>query len=123
MSSLDRSLAADVLRLRLPDERAKVEDPDLLAKNGRNARTLVKEGPLRVTLVAVAPGGHVPEHHADGPVTMQVVDGRLRIRAGGAEHELTAGDLLALAPGVLHEVRSDEGGAFLLTICAPGDAR
>ncbi|HEU4643839.1 MAG TPA: cupin domain-containing protein [Gemmatimonadaceae bacterium] len=123
MSSLDRSLAADVLRLRLPDERAKASDPALLERNGRNARTLVKEGALRVTLVAVAPGGHVPEHHADGPITMQAVDGRLRVRAGGAEHELTAGDLLALAAGVAHEIRSDEGGAFLLTICGRGDTR
>jgi len=48
MSSMHRILDGEVLVHHLTqDER--MLDPGLLAKHGRTARTLVKEGPLRLT--------------------------------------------------------------------------
>lgn len=120
MSSLDRSLSGDVLRFRLAEEQASVADPLLLERHGRNARTLVKAGPLRVTLVMVRPGGHIAAHRADGPITVQVLEGDVRFRAAGQEHRLNPGDLLVVEARVEHEVASDVGGTFLLTVVQPG---
>lgn len=47
MSSIDRPLSGDVLRFDLAAERGRVKDPTPLERHGRNARTLLKEGPLR----------------------------------------------------------------------------
>jgi quercetin dioxygenase-like cupin family protein len=115
MSSLDRSLAGDALVRHLTQEQQAI-DRALLAKHGRTARTLVKEGPLRLTLIAIAPGGDLPEHDADGPISVQVIDGRIDFAAAGHRHALGAGDVLVIGAGVRHAARSDEGGTFLLTV-------
>ena len=119
MSSLDRSLGGEVLGFDLEDERARLNDPVLLERNGRNARTLVKNGPLRVTLVMVRADGKIAPHRAAGPITVQVLDGDIRFRAAGQDHRLAAGDLLVLDAGVEHDVASDSGGTFLLTVVQP----
>ncbi len=119
MSPMQRPLSGDVLVFHLSDEGEKAGDPALLERSGRNARTLLKEGPLRVTLVVIGPGGHIAEHVSEGPITVQPIRGRLRFTARGEDHELGAGDLLSAGPGIRHEVASEEGATFLLTVVAP----
>jgi len=116
VSPADRSLTSDALRFRLEEEEARLNDPALLKRSGRNARTLVKVGSLRVTLVRVGAGGKIAPHRAAGPITVQVLDGDIRFHAAGQDHRLAAGDLLALNAGIEHEVTSDGGGNFLLTV-------
>jgi hypothetical protein len=92
---------------------------ELLASPGA-PRSLVKDGPLRVTVVVVEPGGRIAEHEAPGPITVQPLDGWIRFTAQGATHELGPGQLLALGAGLRHSVSSEEGGAFLRTHGHPG---
>ena len=120
MSSIVRPLSGDVLRFHLADERDRVKDPTLLERHGRNARTLLKEGPLRVTLVMVRAGGIIAAHRAGGPITVHVLDGDIEFRAAGQVHRLTAGDLLVVDSGLEHDVASEAGGTFLLTVIQPG---
>jgi hypothetical protein len=58
MSSLHRAL--DDVRIHHLHQDQRLIDPALLARHGRSARTLVKEGPLRLTIVAIGPGGTLP---------------------------------------------------------------
>jgi quercetin dioxygenase-like cupin family protein len=120
MSSIDRPLSGDVLRFHLGEERGRVDDPVLLERHGRNARTLLKEGPLRVTLVMVQAGGHIAAHRSDGPITVHVLDGDIQFRGAGHEHRLAARDLLVAGAGLEHDVASEGGGTFLLTVVQPG---
>lgn len=113
---IERELSGDVLRFRLDDEQSRVADPEVLQQQGRSARTLLKDGPLRVTLIALAAGGHVAEHSADGPITVQPLTGSIRFSAGGRDYELRPGELLSVRAGLRHSVSSDQGGSFLLTI-------
>jgi quercetin dioxygenase-like cupin family protein len=76
----------------------------------------VKEGPLRLTLIALAPGGEMPEHQADGPISVHVVDGQFQFTAAGREYPLREGDVLMVAAGVRHSARSETGGTILLTV-------
>lgn len=116
MTSLDRPLRGDVLRFRLGEEHLRSHDDELIARSGRSARTLIKNGPLRVTLITLAAEGCIAEHHADGPITVHVLHGAVRFRVGEEEIRLDVGDLLSLDGGVPHSVRSKTGGAFLLTV-------
>ena len=115
MSSLHRTIEGDAILRHLPQDQQAI-DQTLLAKHGRSARTLVKEGPLRLTLIAIAPGGELPEHDADGPISVHVIDGEIQFSAGGSAYALGGGDVLVLAAGVRHSARSDRGGTFLLTL-------
>ena len=115
MSSLDRVIDGDALVRHLTQAERTI-DQGLVAKHGRSARTLVKEGPLRLTLIALGPGGDLPEHEADGPISVQVVEGQFLFSAAGREYPLREGDVLVVAAGVRHSARSENGGTFLLTV-------
>lgn len=95
---------------------------ELERTGARTARTLVKEGSLRVTLVGINPGGELRPHRADGPITVHVLEGEIEFHADGRSITLAPGALLSLAPGVEHGVRSAAGGVFLLTLSAKQSA-
>ena len=119
MSSLRRTIEGEVLVHHLVRSEQMI-DQDLLAKHGRTARTVVKEGPLRLTLIALAAGGTLPSHATDDPVTIQVLDGTVVFDAAGREYPLALGDVLVLAAGVDHSARSEGGVLFLLTVVHSG---
>ena len=117
MSSIDRPMHGDVLLFDLGHERRLTTDQDRIERSGRNARTLLKEDALRVTLIVVGAGGEIPEHQASGPIVVQVLEGAIAFTAAGVTHDLAAGQLLSLKAGIRHSVRSAAGGTFLLTVC------
>jgi len=119
MPSIQRPLSGDILVFDIEEERERAADPELIRRSGRNARTLLKDGPLRVTLVVLGSGGELAEHEAPGPITVQVLEGRIRFGVDDGEHELGPGQLLAAGPGVRHRVISEDGAAFLLTVSYP----
>lgn len=122
MPTINRPLAGGSLRFRLEDELQQISATGLPARQGRSARTLIKDGPLRVTLIVLGAGESIPEHQAEGPITVAPISGEIAFQtADGIEH-LRPGDLLALGGGIRHSVESASGGAFLLTIATPGEA-
>lgn len=119
MPSIQRPLAGDVMVFRLDEERVRTADPAAVKRGGPSARTLLKDGPLRVTLIVLGAGGAIAEHSADGPITVHVLDGDIRFTAAGQAHELRAGDLLSTHGGIRHSVASEHSGSFLLTVALP----
>lgn len=119
MSSIRRPLAGDILVFHLDDETEKTRNLDILARSGRSARTLFKQGTLRATLVVLAAGGELEEHSAPGPISVQPLQGHLRFSASGEPHELGVGDILTAGPNVRHSVSSEDGAIFLLTVSHP----
>jgi quercetin dioxygenase-like cupin family protein len=115
MSSLSRETHGSVLFHRLSRDELML-DPALLGEHGRTARTLVKEGALRLTLMGLASGGSLPEHATTGPVSIHVQHGDVTFTALNAEYPLTAGDVLVFAAGVRHAAHSRSGCVFLLTV-------
>ena len=115
MSSTNRIMDGEVLVHHLTEDE-RMLDPELLARHGRTARTVVKEGPLRLTIMGIAAGGVLPAHSTDAHVTIHLLEGEVTFTARGREYPLHSGDVLVLAPGVEHEARSAQGGVFLLTV-------
>jgi len=119
MPPIRRPLAGDILVFRLDQERVLAEDPTSLQRHGPSARTLLKDGPLRVTLIVLGPGGAIAEHSADGPITVQPLVGSIQFTALGKHHDLGPGDLLSAGAGIRHAVSSENGATFLLTVAQP----
>ena len=117
MSPVRHDVSGPMLSFSLEEELALVRAQ--LAGSTRSARTLVKEGALRVSLVGLAAGGTIAEHKADGPITVHVLEGDIVLDARNGSHVLGAGMLVALEADVPHAVRSTNGGVFLLTVIAP----
>jgi len=88
----------------------------------RNAKTLVKEPDLRIVVIALRQGERMEEHRAPGRISIQTLTGRLRLHAQDQTIDLPAGHVLALDPGVTHDVEALDESAFLLTIAWPARA-
>lgn len=119
MPSIERPLSGDVMVYTLDDERRRTEEPAAVQRHKPSARTLLKDGPLRVTLIVLGAAGVIAEHSAEGPITVHVLDGDVRFTVAGETHELRAGHLLSVRAGVRHHVGSENGGSFLLTVALP----
>src|SRR6187200_3032018 len=78
---------------------------------GQNARTLIKYDDLRVVLIALATEARIPEHKADGRISIHVLSGHIQLRASGRTFNLRAGGLLALDHAVPHDVHALEESA------------
>jgi quercetin dioxygenase-like cupin family protein len=80
------------------------------------AKTIAKQPGIRVVLIALKPGGHMHEHHAEWAITVQGVDGHVEFKVAGRVVALTPGRLLTVAAGTPHEVTGIDESALLLTI-------
>ena len=122
---MHRNITGDVLVQHLAADTMTI-DRDLLAASGRSGRTLVKEGPLRLTLIGLAAGGALPPHSTANPVSVQVLQGAVVFSALEQQYSLAAGDVLILAAGVEHAAQSASGASLLLTVAytpKAGDAK
>ncbi|QNI38155.1 cupin domain-containing protein [Edaphobacter albus] len=88
---------------------------------GHYAKTLFKKEDFRTVLITMEPNSRMKEHHADGTLSVQVIQGAIRFTAQGKAHELRTGNLVTLGASIPHEVESLEDSAFLLTISWPSN--
>ena len=111
-------LANAVIRANIPQEIEKLRSASALQQEtGRSSETLVKYEDLRIVLVVMKAKSRMSHHHADGPISVQGVQGRICLHLPDDQDvELGAGDILALERGLEHEVEALEDSAFLLTI-------
>jgi quercetin dioxygenase-like cupin family protein len=121
MSPVQRPLTDPVMIFQPDRELASLRQDESYTRSGRLGRTLARSGRLRVTLVALNAGIEVGTHHADSPMTIQLLEGRIGFRVNGTDHEMRAGEVLFFGPGDAHDIRALEESALLLTISAIGD--
>lgn len=121
MSSLERPLAGPSLTFDLEEQLRDLRSDDAYLRSGRAGRTLAKSGRLRMTMVALAEDVEVGTHHADSPLTIHVLEGRISYRVMEEEHLLSAGQVLYFGPAEAHDIRALEDSALLLTISAIRD--
>jgi quercetin dioxygenase-like cupin family protein len=81
----------------------------------REATSLVKDYGLNVMLMLLRRGARLHEHHTKGPLTVQVLSGRVKFAAAGVPHEIASGTIFALDREVAHSVEALEDSALLLT--------
>ena len=86
------------------------------AADGHRQMTLFHAGDLALVLFDFEAGGVLADHEADGYVTIHTVAGDLEVSTPDATHQLPAGSLLVLAPGVRHDVMARVASQMLLTV-------
>jgi quercetin dioxygenase-like cupin family protein len=116
MSTMRRPLAGPMLSFELADHIAQLRSDPSYARTGRLGRTLAKSGRLRIVLVVLERDAEVETHHADAPMTIQPIEGAIRFRVGGDEHQLRKGQVLYFGSGDAQHIRATERTALLLTL-------
>jgi len=114
----ERPLDAPLLTFEIPTLLTRLKAEPTWQRESHNAMTLVKSGGLRVVLVAMRRGAVLPSHRTDGPISMQVIAGKLRLTSDSQTVPLHTGQLLTLQAGIPHGVEAATEAAFLLTLSA-----
>jgi quercetin dioxygenase-like cupin family protein len=110
-------LTAKILTFDVAAEGEALQQRAASASTSRAAKTLVKEGRLRATLIALRKGAALGAHSVEGEVTLHVLRGAFEVRTKGAEAVARAGGVIALQAGVRHEARALRDSTVLITTC------
>jgi quercetin dioxygenase-like cupin family protein len=104
-----------VITFRTAAEEAKVLQQSVASKAGRAAKTLVKEGRLRVTMLGLRKGVILRPHQVEGEVSIHVLRGALELHTPQGSLRASKGDVITLQAGVRHDARALRDTAILLT--------
>ncbi|MFW6174582.1 MAG: cupin domain-containing protein [Chloroflexota bacterium] len=112
----EHQLQGDVLSFDIKQEVEELQQGLSSVSDDRIAKTLVKEGLIRVTLIALKAGAAMPEHDAPGPCTVHFMTGTAAFTSGGKSYQAGPGSILAFDTRVAHSVTAETDCSFLLTI-------
>lgn len=110
-----RPLAESLMAFELGQEIASLRQEPAWTEGDRNARTLVKSAGLRLLLASLRRSAEMQEQHGEGPVTIQLLEGRVTLKAGGAEVTLDEGVVASIEAGLPWNLRADAQAAILVT--------
>ena len=88
-------------------------------EDGRNSIVLAKDARLRVLLTLLREGARVGDDDAEGPMSVQVLGGRVVARRDRHAVELHDGEMATIEAGAAWAVEAQEDSAILLTITWP----
>lgn len=109
-------ISGQLLVFTLTVENHRLSEQAAASKAGRAAKTLVKEGPLRITQVALRKGAHLRSHRVAGAVSLQTLRGHLRLTMADRALDLRVGELVALDSGVAHAAQALSDCVILITM-------
>ncbi|MFB6356466.1 MAG: hypothetical protein ABEJ65_08120 [bacterium] len=89
---------------------------DVHVKQGHRQYTLVREGPLTITLFHFEEGGELTEHQVDGITTLQILEGQVGLETDLSQQVLAEDDFFVLEPGLAHSITAYAESLFVLTI-------
>ena len=83
---------------------------------GHAARTLFKSPQLRIVLIVLRRHAELKEHKTNEPVSLQVLEGTLRVALPKRTVEPVAGALVVMEPSVMHDIIALADSAFVLSM-------
>jgi quercetin dioxygenase-like cupin family protein len=110
-------LAEPLLQIDLERELQQLRQQDSWQRGtGRSSKTLAKYPDFRIVLILMKSGTRMRQHRAEGRVSIQQLEGQVCVHLADRKVNVSAGHLLVLDCGVLHDVEALEESALLLTI-------
>jgi quercetin dioxygenase-like cupin family protein len=103
--------------INLPEVASRLQAEVLSQEPDHRQETLYRYGAVTIALFLFQLGASMSPHAADGVVTVHVLEGRIRMTVESETHQLSAGQLMVMAPGVKHDVHAEEASRMLLTVC------
>lgn len=112
----ERMVNAPLVSIDLPRFMEQIKKEIAWLNGPRNAITVFKSDYLRIVLIALHSGAELPTHTADGMISVQVLQGKLRFGTEAESVQLEKGEMVALHKGIPHSVLAMEESMFLLTL-------
>lgn len=112
----DRTIDAAMVEIDLNQYIRQLKSEETWLNSQRNAITLFKTDTMRIVLIGLHPNGQLPEHQAEGIISVHVLKGHIRFQAGDEERKLVEGNIVTLHENIPHSVIAVEESVFLLTM-------
>lgn len=112
----DRVIDAPMVEINLYKYIQQLKSEEAWLNSQRNAITLFKTDSMRIVLIGLHPDGTLPEHKAEGIISVQVLKGHIRFKVGEEEKKLVEGDIITLHEKISHSVTAVDESVFLLTM-------
>jgi quercetin dioxygenase-like cupin family protein len=112
-------ISGDTLLLKIEEETSEILDAAKASGVGHAAKTLVKDGPLRILLLGFRAGAAMHEHDAAGPVSVHVLSGQVDVTSPGLTDSLSAGSAIVFGSSVKHSLEAKSDSVVLVTIAWP----
>ena len=88
-------------------------------QTGISLKKLVRYTDFCITLTAMKADTRIEMHRNPGRISVQTVDGHIRMHAADKTFDLPKGRVLVLDRAVAHDVEALVDSAFLLTVARP----
>src|SRR2546430_8682787 len=113
-------LASPLLRINLAEELRRLRSEQSWKRgSGRSSKTLAKYPDFHMVLVLMKANTQMHKHHVDARISIQALEGRLRVRLTDQVVEIAAGGLIALDYAIPHDIEAGTANAFFITIFLP----
>jgi quercetin dioxygenase-like cupin family protein len=112
----DAQTQADLNHIDLNQEITGLQAEASSEESGRKSKMLVKHPEFRIVLITMRTGSRWEDHKTNARICLHVLRGHIRFHTANGAFDLRPGQLITLAPGVVHSVDAVEESAFLLTL-------
>ncbi len=112
----DRPLDAEMLKFDLKSITARVKQEDDWKKDDHNSITLMKSEKMRIVLISMHAGSEIKMHKSEGPISVHILEGKLKFITEKELVILSKGELLTLHENINHSLNAIEETSFLLTL-------
>lgn len=100
---------------------AEIKAHEAWQKGERSAKTLIQDHRQRIALVALHGGTIVAPHQANGPISIQMIEGKMKFITPLRTVVLEGGQILTIQSKIQHSMEASEDSAFLLTLMLEGN--
>lgn len=100
----------------MPQFIKQIKEETTWKESDRNAITVFKTNGLRIVLLALHEGAEMARHTAEGIISVQVLEGKMKFNTDKQSVELSKGQILALHEQIPHSVLAIKETIFLLTL-------
>ncbi|HKV81536.1 MAG TPA: hypothetical protein VJP02_25540 [Candidatus Sulfotelmatobacter sp.] len=88
-------------------------------QNGTSRKQLIRFSDFHIGLTAMKADARIGLHLNSGRISVQTIEGHIRMHAGSQTFDLPKGRMLVLDRAVPHDVEALADSAFLLTVAQP----
>lgn len=112
----ERPIDAPIVEIDLNKYKEQILSEESWKTNKRNSITVFKSDMMRIVLIALHKGEALPEHTANGTISVHVLDGDIVFSANGEDKHLRQGQIVTLHERIPHSVQAKQDSIFLLTM-------
>ena len=116
----DRVLDADLVQMDLNEFIRQIKEESTWAEGDRNSIAIYKSDTLRIVLLGLRQNAEFITHQANGNISVQVLEGRIKFSTEQKSVTLDKGQMLALHENIPHSVTALKESFFLLTLAMTG---